>query len=383
MKKERANIKTILAQGGARWDDKTGAVSMPVYQTSTFSHPALGQSTGFDYSRSGNPNRQVLEELMAGIEGGARGLAFASGMAAIDCLMRLFRPGDSIAVSEDPYGGTFRLLEKVYRPTGIDITYIDTSQLAHVERALQKDINAIIVESPTNPLQRIADIPGICGLAKAHGALVAVDNTFLTPYFQRPLELGADIVLYSATKYLSGHNDVLAGLMVTKDKDVGERLYSLQNSTGAVPGPWDCWLTLRGLKTLPLRLERQEQNAIKIARWLAAHRSVKKVHYPGLKGHPGHQLLAEQSTGFGAMISFEVEDPEMVRRMLSQVKLFLFAESLGGVESLITYPAVQTHADMDEEARERLGINDRLVRLSVGVEDVDDLIDDLTFAMGG
>jgi cystathionine beta-lyase/cystathionine gamma-synthase len=383
VEKRRADIKTILAHAGTRWDDKTGAVSMPVYQTSTFRHPALGQSTGFDYSRSGNPNRQVLEELMAIIESGARGLAFASGMAAIDCLMRLFRPGESIAVSEDPYGGTFRLLEKVYRPTGIDVTYIDTSQMAQVERVLQKDINAIIVESPTNPLQRIADIPRICRLASAHDALVIVDNTFLTPYFQRPLELGADIVLYSATKYLSGHNDVLAGIIVTKDKDMGERLYFLQNSIGTVPGPWDCWLTLRGLKTLPLRLEKQQQNALKIAQWLAAHRRVKKVYYPGLKSHPGHQLLANQSSGFGAMISFEVEDPEMVPRMLSRVKVFLFAESLGGVESLITYPAVQTHADIDEEVRVQLGINDRLVRLSVGVEHVDDLIDDLASAMEG
>jgi cystathionine beta-lyase/cystathionine gamma-synthase len=304
-------------------------------------------------------------------------------MAAIDCLTRLFRPGDSIAVSEDPYGGTFRLLEKVYRPAGIDITYIDASQLAHVERALQKDINAIIVESPTNPLQRIANIPGICRLAHARNALVIVDNTFLTPYFQRPLELGADVALYSATKYLFGHNDVLLGIIVTKDKDMGDRLYFLQNSTGSVPGPWDCWLTLRGLKTLPLRVEKQQQNATKIAQWLAVHRRVKKVYYPGLKSHPGHQLLARQSSGFGAMISFEVDEPEMVPRILSRVKVFLFAESLGGVESLITFPAAQTHADMDEMVRERLGINDRLVRLSVGIEDAGDLIDDLAYAMEG
>jgi len=239
------------------------------------------------------------------------------------------------------------------------------------------------VESPTNPLQRIADIPGICKLADARGTLIVVDNTFLTPYFQRPLELGADVVLYSATKYLSGHNDVLAGLIVTVDKDMGEHLYFLQNSIGAVPGPWDYWLTLRGLKTLPLRLEKQQRNALKIAQWLAGHRRVKKVYYPGLKTHLGHQLLTNQSTGFGAMISFEVEDKEMVPEMLSRVKVFLFAESLGGVESLITFPAVQTHGDVDEEVRERLGINDRLVRLSVGIEDIDDLIDDLASAMEG
>lgn len=323
----------------------------------------------------------MLEEVMAKIEGGAKGLAFASGMAAIDCLMRLFLPGDTIVASEDPYGGTFRLLEKVYQPLGIKIIYVDTSCLADVKKALRKDIRAILVESLTNPLQRIANISGICKLSQGRSTLVIVDNTFLTPYFQRPLELGADIVVYSATKYLSGHNDVLAGLLVTKDKDMGDRLYFLQNSIGGVPGPWDCWLTLRGLKTLPLRMKKQENNARTIAQWLEGHRRVTKVYYPGLNRHPGHNLLAGQSSGFGAMISFEVQDSEMVPRMLSRVKVFLFAESLGGVESLITYPALQTHADIDEEVRERLGINNRLVRLSVGVEAVDDLLNDLDSAM--
>ncbi|MEI6154545.1 MAG: PLP-dependent aspartate aminotransferase family protein [Deltaproteobacteria bacterium] len=378
---EIREIETLLAHAGTHWDDRTGAVSMPVYQTSTFKHPALGQSTGFDYSRSGNPNRQVLEELMASVEGGARGLAFSSGMAAIDCLMRLFKPGDELIVSEDPYGGTFRLFEKVYRPLGIKAVYADTSQRDAVEGAITEHTRAVFIESPTNPMLRVADIPSLCELASVKGILSIVDNTFLTPYFQRPIELGADIVLYSATKYLSGHNDVLLGLIITKDKKPGEELYFYQNSVGAVPGPWDCWLTLRGLKTLPLRLKRQEENAIKIARWLTTQKRVKKVYYPGLAGHPGHKVLEKQSSGFGAMISFEVDDPEIVPKMLSRVKVFLFAESLGGVESLITYPAVQTHADMDENIREQLGINDKLIRLSIGVENIDDLIDDLTFAM--
>ncbi len=378
---EIREIETLLAHAGTHWDDRTGAVSMPVYQTSTFKHPALGQSTGFDYSRSGNPNRQVLEELMASVEGGARGLAFSSGMAAIDCLMRLFKPGDELIVSEDPYGGTFRLFEKVYRPLGIKAVYADTSQRDAVEGAITEHTRAVFIESPTNPMLRVADIPSLCELASVKGILSIVDNTFLTPYFQRPIELGADIVLYSATKYLSGHNDVLLGLIITKDKKPGEELYFYQNSVGAVPGPWDCWLTLRGLKTLPLRLKRQEENAIKIARWLTTQKRVKKVYYPGLAGHPGHKVLEKQSSGFGAMISFEVDDHEIVPKMLSRVKVFLFAESLGGVESLITYPAVQTHADMDENIREQLGINDKLIRLSIGVENIDDLIDDLTFAM--
>ena len=371
----------MLAQGGSRWDDKTGAINMPIYQTSTFSHPALGQSTGFDYSRSGNPTRSVLEDLVARIEGGKRALAFSSGMAAIDCLMKLFGPGDAIVVTEDPYGGTCRLLDKVYNPLGIDVVYVDTSQLVEVEKEFERNVKAVLIESPTNPLQRIADIPAICRIAKEKGALTIVDNTFLTPYFQRPIALGADVVVYSATKYLSGHNDVLAGLVVTREEELGEKLYFYQNSTGAVLGPWDSWLTLRGLKTLPLRMERQQENAQRIAEWLVKHPRVAKVFYPGLLGHPGHNLLKTQSSGSGAIVSFEVDDPALVPKILSQVKVFLFAESLGGVESLITYPAVQTHADVNPDVREKLGINDRLLRISVGIEAAEDLIDDLDSAL--
>jgi cystathionine gamma-synthase/cystathionine beta-lyase len=370
----------MLAQGGCRWDESTGAINMPIYQTSTFSHPALGQSTGFDYSRSGNPTRSVLEDLVSRIEGGKRALAFSSGMAAIDCIMKLFGPGDTIVVTEDPYGGTCRLLDKVYRPIGIEVVYVDTSQLVEVEKAFERNVKAVLIESPTNPLQRIADIPAICRIAGEKGAFTIVDNTFLTPYFQCPIALGADVVVYSATKYISGHNDVLAGFLVARDQELGEKLYFYQNATGAVLGPWDSWLTLRGLKTLPLRMECQQKNAQEIAEWLVKHPRVTKVFYPGLPDHPGHNLLKSQSSGFGAIVSFEVDDPALVPKILSQVKVFLFAESLGGVESLITFPAVQTHADVNPDVREKLGINDRLLRISVGIEAVEDLVSDLASA---
>jgi len=379
--RKQIHIETALAHAGTCRDEKTGAVSMPVYQTATFRHPALGQSTGYDYSRSGNPTRAALEEVMAGIEGGTRGLAFSSGMAAIDCLFRIFKPGDSVAVTEDPYGGTFRLLDKVFRPMGINVIFTDTSRVEAVKDVLNKGIKAILVESVTNPMLRIADIPGICKAAEARGVLTIVDNTFLTPCFHRPIICGADAVLYSATKYLSGHNDVLAGIIVAKEQELGDKLYFYQNSTGAVLSPWDAWLTLRGLKTLSLRMERQQENARKIAAWLNEHPRVTKVFYPGLPGHPGHDLLKTYSSGFGAIVSFEVDDPLLVPQILSSVEVFLFAESLGGVESLITFPSVQTHADVESEIRERLGINDRLLRISAGIEAAEDLIDDLGQAM--
>jgi cystathionine beta-lyase/cystathionine gamma-synthase len=377
------SIETILAQAGTRWDDKTGAVSMPVYQTATFRHPGLGQSTGYDYSRSGNPNRTILEETMALLDGGERAIAFSSGMAAIDTLLRLFKPGDSLVATEDPYGGTFRLLSKVYEEIGLAVSYVDTSDLGAVREALASRPTAIFTENPTNPLLKVADIKAISELAKERGTLTIVDNTFLTPWFHRPLELGADIVVYSATKYLAGHNDVLAGVVVTKTKEMGERLYFYQNSMGAVPGPWDCWLVLRGLKTLPLRMERQNENAGVVAEWLDRHPRVSRVLYPGLSAHPGHHLMKSQAKGFGSIISFEVDSADLVPRILSNVAVFLFAESLGGVESLITFPAVQTHADMGKDIRCRLGISDRLLRLSIGIEAPRDLINDLEAVLDG
>jgi cystathionine beta-lyase/cystathionine gamma-synthase len=376
-------IETILAQAGSRWDDRTGAVSMPVYQAATFRHPGLGESTGYDYARSGNPNRTVLEETMALLDGGERALAFSSGMAAIDCFLRLFHPGDTIVATEDPYGGTFRLLRRVYEERGLKVAFVDTSDTRAVKEVLGSRPRAILIESPTNPLLRVADIPAICEAARKAGVMSVVDNTFLTPWFQRPITLGADAVVYSATKYLSGHNDVLAGVIVTQRRELGEELYFYQNSIGAVPGPWDCWLVLRGLKTLPLRMDRQQQNAKAVAEWLTRQPHVSRVLYPGLGTHPGHELLKCQSSGFGSIVSFEVDDPELVKRILGTVRIFLFAESLGGVESLITFPAAQTHADMDAEIRCKLGISDRLLRLSVGIEAKEDLISDLSTALGG
>jgi cystathionine beta-lyase/cystathionine gamma-synthase len=379
--KKKVRIETALAHAGTCRDADTGALSMPVYQTATFRHPALGQSTGFDYSRSGNPTRTALEETLAEIEGGARGFAFASGMAAIDCLFRIFKPGDAVAVTEDLYGGTFRLLDKVFRPLGVDIIFVDTSRIEAIRDVFNQSIKAIFVESLTNPLLKVADIPAICTMASAKGILTIVDNTFLTPCFQKPLALGADVVIYSATKYLSGHNDVLAGILVTREEELGNKIYFYQNSVGAVLGPWDSWLTLRGLKTLSLRMERQQENAHKLALWLQNHPKVTRVLYPGLPGHPGRELLTTRSSGFGAIVSFEVDDPALVPHILSHVEVFLFAESLGGVESLITFPSVQTHADVEPEIREKLGISNRLLRLSVGVEAIDDLIEDLAQAM--
>lgn len=373
-----ANLETLLAQAGNRRDPATGAISAPIYQTASFGHPALGQSTGFDYSRTANPTRLALEETLAAADGGHRAFAFASGMAAIDAALRLFAPGDRIVATEDLYGGTFRLFDKVFRPLGIAVDFVDTSDTRAVEAALARpDVRGLFVESPTNPLLKVADLRALAALARARGVLTIIDNTFLTPVLQRPLDLGADLAVYSATKYLAGHNDVVAGAVVTRTPELSERVAFLQNATGAILGPQDAWLTLRGLKTLALRVRRQQENALALARWLCAHPHVRQVHYPGLPAHPGHAILSREKCGWGGMIAFEIDDPERVPEILAGVRVFLFAESLGGVESLITYPAVQTHADIDEATRERLGINRRLLRLSVGIEDPLDLIRDL------
>jgi len=374
------NITTQAVQIGLQWDTRTGAVTVPVYQTATFKHPGLGQSTGYDYTRSGNPTRQALEEGIARLDGGVRGFAYSSGMAAIANLLLLFRKGDHLIVTEDLYGGTYRLFEKIFRQYDLDFTYVDTSDISKVERAIRPETRALFVESLTNPLLKVADVRGLAALCKDRGMLCIVDNTFLTPYLQRPLELGADITVYSATKYLAGHNDTVAGLVVVKDPELAEKVYFLQNSVGAVLGPQDSWLVIRGMKTLGVRLDRQQENALKIARWLQAHPKVGTVHYPGLAGHPGRETLREQARGFGAMVAFEVVDPSLVEQVLLKTELISFAESLGGVETLITFPEVQTHADILPETRDRLGINNLLLRLSVGIEDGDDLIGDLAQA---
>jgi cystathionine beta-lyase/cystathionine gamma-synthase len=371
------HISTQATQIGLEWDTRTGAVTVPIYQTATFRHPGLGQSTGYDYSRSGNPTRQALEEGIARLDGGARGFAYGSGMAAIANLLLLFKRGDHLIVTEDLYGGTYRLFEKIFKQYDLSFTYVDTSDLEAVAGAVRPESRALFVESLTNPLLKVADIPALVALGRERGLLCIVDNTFLTPYLLRPLDLGADITVYSATKYLAGHNDTVAGLVVVKDPQLAETVYFHQNSVGAVLGPQDSWLTIRGMKTLSVRLDRQQENALKIACWLNSHARVSKVFYPGLQVHPGHDLMKRQCRGFGAMIAFEVDDPALVERLLLKTNVISFAESLGGVETLITFPELQTHADIQPEIRARLGINNRLLRLSVGIEDSDDLIADL------
>lgn len=372
---------TELVQIGLVTDKGTGAISTPIYQCATFAHPALGESTGYDYSRTANPTRQVLEEGIARLEGGCRGFAFATGMAAITTLLLLFKKGDHLVVTEDLYGGTYRLLDKIFANFGLTASYVDTSDLQQVKDALQANTRAVFVETPTNPLLKIADIAAIAEIARPKGLLTIVDNTFMTPVLQRPLELGADIVVHSGTKYLGGHNDLLAGLVVAGDETLAEQIGFLQNGAGAVLAPFDSWLLIRGLKTLGLRVERQEQNAQRLAEWLDDHPLVTKVYYPGLPLHPGYFTNRRQASGFGGMVSFLVKEQRLVEQILKKVKVFSFAESLGGVESLITFPAVQTHADIPPETRARLGIDDCLLRISVGVEDIDDLIADLSQAL--
>lgn len=371
------NIATEATQIGLDWDTRTGALSIPIYQAATFRHPGLGQSTGYDYSRSGNPTRQALEEGIARLDGAARGFAYSSGMAAITSLLLLFRHGDHIIVTEDLYGGTYRLFEQIFQQYGLEFSYVDTSDNGLVEAAIRPNTKALFVESLTNPLLKVADIPALAALCRAKGVLSIVDNTFLTPYILRPLDLRADIAIYSGSKYLSGHNDTICGLVTVKDPLLAEKVYFHQNAAGAVLGPQDSWLTIRGIKTLAVRLDRQQENAAKLAAWLEKHGQVTRVYYPGLDGHPGHDLLRNIGSGFGAVISFEVESPELVEKLLLRTRLISFAESLGGVETLMTFPALQTHADIEPAKREALGINNRLLRLSVGIENVDDLINDL------
>jgi len=371
------NIATEAVQIGLEWDTRTGAMTVPIYQTATFRHPGLGQSTGYDYSRSGNPTRQTLEAGIARLDGAAAGFAYASGMAAITSLLFLFSRGDHLLVTEDLYGGTYRLFEQIFNQYGLTFSYVDTSDTAAVEAAIRPETKGLFVESLTNPLLKVADIASLAAICKRGGLLCIVDNTFLTPYLLKPLDLGADIAVYSGSKYLSGHNDTICGLVTVKDPTLAARVYFHQNGAGAVLGPQDSWLTIRGLKTLAVRLDRQQENAARIAVWLENNPQVTKVFYPGLKAHPGHELLQSQATGYGAMIAFEVASPELVEKLLLKTELISFAESLGGVETLITFPALQTHADIEPEKREQLGINNRLLRLSVGIEEVNDLIADL------
>ena len=376
------HISSQLVQIGCKADPRTGSLSTPIYQTASFRHPALGESTGYDYTRSGNPTRQALEEGLARLEGGAGSCAFSSGLAAITTLLMLYQQGDHLIVVEDCYGGTYRLFEQVLSRFGLTASYVDATTLDAIGQALRPETKAVFIETPTNPLLRIVDLRALASFCRSNNLHLIVDNTFLTPYFQRPLELGADLVVHSGTKYLAGHNDLLCGVIVAKEPELAEKVKFLQNATGAILSPSDSWLLIRSLKTLALRMEKHNANALAISRWLLEHPKVSRVFYPGLPLHNGHTIHESQASGYGGMVSFEVNDPALVPQVLAKVQLIQFAESLGGVETLITFPAVQTHADIPAADRERLGISDCLLRLSVGIEDADDLIADLDQALG-
>ena len=369
--------KTRLIHGGVPTDPLTGAVSIPIYQASTFKQESVGVHKGYEYSRTGNPTRHALEELIKELESGVRGFAFSSGMAAITAVMMLFKSGDHIIFTDDVYGGTFRVVSRVLNTFGIQSSFIDTSNLDKVKNEIHPHTKAIFLETPTNPLLKVTDIEATVNLAKQFQLLSIVDNTFATPYWQNPLELGCDLVLHSATKYLGGHSDVVAGLVVAGTDTLASDLHFIQNSTGGVLGPHDSWLLIRGMKTLGIRMEEHENNAKKIVSFLEKHPKVKKVYYPGLPTHPQHLTAKVQMRGFGAMISFEVVGEVEVENILKHLKYFTLAESLGAVESLISVPAKMTHASIPVERREELGISDSLIRISVGLEDVDDLIEDL------
>ena len=381
MEKKQLKIESRLAQIGSVEEPVTGAINFPIYQATAFRHPKLGQSTGFDYIRTQNPTRKVLEEAAAGLESGDAGFACSSGMAALQTVFALFGQGDHLIVSLDLYGGTYRLLEAILSRFGVTATYVDTNDLDALERSRKENTKAVFIETPTNPLMMITDIELVCTWAKRHGLLSIVDNTLLTPFFQRPIELGADIVVHSATKYLGGHNDVLAGLIVTKGKELSDKVAFLHNSIGAVLSPSDSYQLMRGMKTLALRMERHESNATAVAVFLKEHPAVAEVFYPALPDHPGHEIQKKQSSGNTGIFSFKVKDARYVEPLLRHIRLIAFAESLGGVESLMTYPAVQTHADIPLEIREAVGVDDKLLRFSVGIEHPEDLIGDLGAAL--
>lgn len=360
--------------------DLTGTISFPIYQTATYAHPEVGQSTGFDYSRLQNPTRQQLEKVVASLEKGIDALAFSSGMAAITALMEIFKPGDHIITDADLYGGSIRLFDNINEKNGIEFTHIDTTSV-DVSDYIKENTKAIYIETPTNPMMNVIDIRKIATVAKANNLLLIVDNTFLSPYFQNPLELGADVVIHSGTKYLGGHNDTLAGFVVTNSQEISDKLRFIIKTIGSGLAPFDSWLILRGIKTLPIRMEKSQENAQAIVEYLLSEPKVKKVYYPGIEGSKGYEISKSQSRGFGAMLTFELESAALAKHILKHTRLIPFAESLGGVETLLTYPCTQTHADVPEEVRIKNGITDCVLRMSAGIEDSKDLIADLKYAI--
>ncbi len=373
----KSGFSTRAIHAGNPPDTRTGAVAVPVYQTSTYAQEALGKNKGYEYARSQNPTREALEQNLASLEHGVHGLAYASGLAATTNLLCMLKAGDHVVASNNMYGGTFRLFDQVFQNFGLSVTYVDTSNLGAVEAAITPATRLLFVETPTNPLLTITDLTAIAQLAGKHKLISACDNTFATPYLQRPLEFGIDVALHSTTKYLNGHSDMVGGALIVRREDLATRLRFLQNAVGAVPGPWDCWLALRGTKTLALRMERHQANAAQIALALVGHKKLQRLFYPGLPGHPGHELAKRQMSGFGGIVSLEFADLAAGKRFAEALELFTLAESLGGVESLVTHPASMTHASVPKAQREATGFTDGLVRLSVGCEDAPDLLADV------
>ncbi len=371
------NTKCVHGNNENTTIENTGAISFPIYQTATFAHPDVGSSTGYDYSRAQNPTREQVEKVVASLENGKGAVAFSSGMAAMNALMELFQPGDHIIASNDLYGGTIRIFNAINAKNGIQVEYLDTADTASVIKSIKSNTKAIYVETPTNPMMNVTDLGEIAKITKAHHLLFIVDNTFLSPYFQNPISLGADIVLHSGTKYLGGHNDTLGGFLVLANEVLDEKIRYISKTTGAGLAPFDSWLILRGIKTLSIRMEAQQKNAQVIAEWLEKQRTVKAVYYIGLPSHPGYEINKKQASGSGSMISFHVNSEQTAIKILRKVQVIQYAESLGGVESLITYPLLQTHADIPEEERNAKGINNTLLRLSVGIEHRNDLLYDL------
>lgn len=374
---------TVCVHGRGKREaiETTGAISFPIYQTAAYAHPGVGRSTGYDYNRVQNPTRKEVERIVTDLEHGVDTISFATGMAVVSAFMELFVPGDHVVSTDDLYGGVIRQFRNVNEKNGMQFTYVDTSDLQAVEDAIQDNTKLIYIETPTNPMMQVTDIRAVSEIAKRHNCLLAVDNTFLTPYFQTPIDLGADVVIHSATKYLEGHNDTLGGFFVTNNEKIAQRMREMVKTTGACLAPFDAWLILRGIKTLSVRMEKHQENALAIAQWLTTQPRVKEVFYIGLEDHPGYAVTQKQCSGFGGMLTFHMDSQETAHRVLERVKLIKFAESLGGTESLMTYPFTQTHADVPDEKRRANGIDEATLRMSVGIENVNDLIADLGQAL--